>query len=243
MQASTCYGHDNSYVADAVAAHPKRFTGVFSADVLAPDATDKDAPLDGARPDRHAALHLRQHHERAGRLASTIRNPFRPGAYAADHGLSICMQMSASGIPQLVKMIERFPKVKVLLDHMARPMLDDGPPYAAAASLFGLARYPSVYLKLTKRNFEQAKQRQGDAGDVLSQARRRVRRAAVCPGARIIRPRKARCRISWRRAQGARASLPQTGPGLDFRQDRAGALSGAGKDCRRKITIKKRTTG
>ena len=63
--------------------------------------------------------------------------------YAADHDLSICMQMSASGIPQLVKMIERFPKVKILLDHMARPTLDDGPPYAAAASL-------------TKRNFEQA---------------------------------------------------------------------------------------
>jgi L-fuconolactonase len=41
VQASTCYGHDNSYVADAVAAHPKRFTGVFSADVLAPDATIK----------------------------------------------------------------------------------------------------------------------------------------------------------------------------------------------------------
>ena len=28
VQASTCYGHDNSYVADAVAAHPDRFTGV-----------------------------------------------------------------------------------------------------------------------------------------------------------------------------------------------------------------------
>ena len=38
VQASTCYGHDNSYVAVAVAAHPKRFTGVFSVDVLAPDA-------------------------------------------------------------------------------------------------------------------------------------------------------------------------------------------------------------
>src|SRR5205814_9475862 len=38
VQASTCYGHDNSYVADAVSAHPERFTGVFSCDVLAPDA-------------------------------------------------------------------------------------------------------------------------------------------------------------------------------------------------------------
>src|SRR5438105_12036049 len=41
VQASTCYGHDNSYLADSVAAHPERFTGVFSADILTPDATEK----------------------------------------------------------------------------------------------------------------------------------------------------------------------------------------------------------
>src|SRR5271154_1081478 len=41
VQASTCYGHDNSYIADAVAAYPDRFTGVFSVDVLAPDAPEK----------------------------------------------------------------------------------------------------------------------------------------------------------------------------------------------------------
>src|ERR1700726_437391 len=41
VQASTCYGHDNSYVADAVAGYPTRFTGVFSVDALAPDAPEK----------------------------------------------------------------------------------------------------------------------------------------------------------------------------------------------------------
>ena len=41
VQASTAYGHDNSYVAEAIAAYPARFTGVFSVDVLAPDAVDK----------------------------------------------------------------------------------------------------------------------------------------------------------------------------------------------------------
>src|SRR3954471_23065961 len=41
VQASTCYGHDNSYVADAVSAHPERFTGVFSVDVFQADAADR----------------------------------------------------------------------------------------------------------------------------------------------------------------------------------------------------------
>jgi len=155
VQASTCYGHDNSYVADAVAAHPKRFTGVFSADVLAPEVTTKmrhwmERGLTGIRLFTFGSTMSEQ--------ASWLDDPksFPAWTYAADHGLSICMQMSATGIPQLIKMIERFPKVKIILDHMARPTLDDGPPYAAAASLFGLSRYPSVYLKLTKRNFEQA---------------------------------------------------------------------------------------
>jgi predicted TIM-barrel fold metal-dependent hydrolase len=155
VQASTCYGHDNSYVADAVAAYPKRFTGVFSADVLAPDATVKmrhwmERGLTGMRLFTFGSTMSEQ--------ASWLDDPksFPAWTYAADHGLSICMQMAASGIPQLIKMIERFPKVKILLDHMARPTLDDGPLYTAAASLFGLTRFPNVYLKLTKRNFEQA---------------------------------------------------------------------------------------
>src|SRR5213082_1789703 len=41
VQASSCYGHDNSYLADSVAAHPDRFAGVFSVDVLAADAPQK----------------------------------------------------------------------------------------------------------------------------------------------------------------------------------------------------------
>src|ERR1700704_5010414 len=40
VQASSAYAFDNSYVAAAVAAFPKRFTGVFSVDVLAGDAVD-----------------------------------------------------------------------------------------------------------------------------------------------------------------------------------------------------------
>jgi L-fuconolactonase len=41
VQASTCYGYDNAYLADAVAARPERFTGVFSVDVLQRDAPER----------------------------------------------------------------------------------------------------------------------------------------------------------------------------------------------------------
>jgi predicted TIM-barrel fold metal-dependent hydrolase len=57
----------------------------------------------------------------------------------------------------MVSMAERFPKVRILLDHCARPVLEDGPPYAAADSLFALAKHPNVYLKLTQRNFTESR--------------------------------------------------------------------------------------
>ena len=152
VQASTCYGHDNSYVADAVAAHPDRFTGVFSVDVLAPDAPERmrhwvGRGLTGMRLFTIGSTMPDQ--------ASWLDDPKTYPAWeaAGELGLSICLQMSAKAFPQMIKMTERFPKVRIILDHMARPVLEDGPPYAAAASLFDLARYPSVYLKLTPRSF------------------------------------------------------------------------------------------
>jgi predicted TIM-barrel fold metal-dependent hydrolase len=156
VQASTCYGHDNSYVADAVAAHPDRFTGVFSVDVLGPDAPERmrywrSRGLTGMRLFTIGSTMATQ--------ADWIDDPraFPAWQAAGDLGLSICMQMSQSALPQLVAMVKRFPEVKVLLDHLARPVLSDGPPYAAAAPLFELARYPTIYLKATPRTFAECR--------------------------------------------------------------------------------------
>lgn len=160
VQASTCYGHDNSYVADAVAAHPEHFTGVFSVDVLAPDAPQRMRQwyakgLTGMRLFTFGSTMSEQ--------ADWLDDPksYPAWACASDLGISICLQMSAKAIPQAVRMAERFPKVKIILDHCARPGLADGPPYIAAASLFSLGRYSNIYLKLTPRIF--AESRRGKA--------------------------------------------------------------------------------
>ena len=156
VQASTCYGHDNSYVADAVATHPQRFTGVFSVDVLAADASERmrqwvAKALTGLRLFTFGSTMSEQ--------ANWLDDPKSYPAWtcAGDLGLSICLQMSAKAIPQAISMAERFPNVRIILDHCARPVLDDGPPYSAAASLFGLARYLNIYLKLTPRIFAEAR--------------------------------------------------------------------------------------
>jgi predicted TIM-barrel fold metal-dependent hydrolase len=66
--------------------------------------------------------------------------------------LPVCLQMTAKAIPQLLTVLVRFPKLRVILDHLARPQQDDGPPYRGANALWGLAQYPGVYLKITERN-------------------------------------------------------------------------------------------
>jgi predicted TIM-barrel fold metal-dependent hydrolase len=160
VQASTCYGHDNSYVADAVAADPARFTGVFSVDVLAPDAPERMRHWLGKGL---TGLRLFTFGSTMAEQADWLDDPKSYPAWtcAGELGLSVCLQMSAKAIPQAVRMAQRFPAVRILLDHCARPALDDGEPYAAAESLFALARHPNIYLKLTPRVF--AESRRGKA--------------------------------------------------------------------------------
>jgi predicted TIM-barrel fold metal-dependent hydrolase len=160
VQASTCYGHDNSYVADAVAAYPNRFTGVFSVDVLASDAPQhmRDWCTRGL-----TGMRLFTFGSTMSDQASWLEDPRTYPAWecASELGLSVCLQMSAKAIPQATRMADRFPNVRIVLDHCARPDLADGPPYNAAASLFGLASHSNIYLKLTPRIF--AESRRGKA--------------------------------------------------------------------------------
>jgi len=152
VQASTCYGHDNSYVADAVRDYPERFTGVFSCDVLAPDARATMA-LWISRG--FTGLRLFTTGSTMPGQAGWLDDPrsFPAWEKAADDGLPVCLQMTADGIPQLEHVLERFPRLRVILDHLARPVQEDGPPYKAADSLWRLARFPGVYVKVTERNF------------------------------------------------------------------------------------------
>jgi predicted TIM-barrel fold metal-dependent hydrolase len=152
VQASTCYGHDNSYVADAVEAYPDRFTGVFSCDILAPNACDTMAKwmargLTGLRLFTTGSTMPGQ--------AGWLDDPrsFPAWRQAEVTRLPVCLQMTADGIPQLENVLQRFPGLRVVLDHLARPVQADGPPYEGAVSLWRLARFVGVYVKATERNF------------------------------------------------------------------------------------------
>jgi predicted TIM-barrel fold metal-dependent hydrolase len=153
VQASTAYGHDSSYLADSIARYPARFTGVFSLDPLQPDALKQmdhwtSRGMTGMRVFTTGSTMPGQQtwldDERA----------FPVWEKAGKERLPIAVQMTAEGIPLLLKIVAKFPETLFLLDHLARPVITDGPPYAKAKSLFELAAYPSIYLKLTSRTVE-----------------------------------------------------------------------------------------
>lgn len=150
VHSSTTYGFDNSYVVESCNRYPDRLIAVGSVDVRAPDAVETirgwtDRGLKGLRI-----------------FTGGSTKDFDPteledeAAYPAwellgELGLTMCIQTGPVGLPQVRSLAERFPNVPIILDHLGRPDVTDGPPYAKAQSLFDLADVPSIYLKLTPR--------------------------------------------------------------------------------------------
>jgi L-fuconolactonase len=156
VQSSTCYGFDNSYVVDAIAEFPARFTGVGSVDLLQPDAPERirDWVKRGI-----TGLRLFTGGSTQAFDASTLddERSFPSWALCADLGLSICIQTDPVGLTQVAGLAKRYPKVRIVLDHLGRPDVTDGAPYKKAATLFALSPFENIYLKLTPRIFGDVK--------------------------------------------------------------------------------------
>jgi predicted TIM-barrel fold metal-dependent hydrolase len=151
VHSSTAYGYDNSYVADAVAAVPSRFAGVYSIDVLAPDAV---RTFDYWLGRGCSGMRLFTTGSTLPDQGKWFADPktYQFWEYATAKNIPVCMQMKQEGIPLLRQIMERFPKVTIILDHLARAPFADGPPYAAATEFFELAKYQQLYLKVTPIN-------------------------------------------------------------------------------------------
>lgn len=159
VHASTAYGHDASYVVDCVRRYPDRFAGVFSVDMLADNAVEQferwtKAGLSGLRLFTTGSTSPGQ----AGWLSDPKTFPVWERAEAL--GMAVCIQMRPEGASDLKRLLDRFHKVPIVLDHLGRVSLSDGAPYKAASWLFDLASYPNLYLKLTTRTVEQSSEGQ-----------------------------------------------------------------------------------
>ncbi len=150
VHSSTTYGFDNAYVVDACNQYPDRLVAVGSVDVLAPDAvyTIGDWVDKGLRGLRIFTGGSTKEFD-----ASELDDPRAYPAWEllGELGLTMSIQTGPAGLGAVRALADRFPQVPIILDHLGRPDVTDGPPYAAARSLFDLADVPSIHLKLTPR--------------------------------------------------------------------------------------------
>jgi L-fuconolactonase len=151
VHSSTAYGYDNSYVADAVKAVPTRFTGVCSIDTMAPDAVKTfDFWLARGATGMRLFTTGSTLPGQATWFADPKTYPF--WEHAAAKNIPVCVQMTQEGIPLLRGIMDKFPKVTIILDHLSRASAAEGPPFAEAADFLALAKYKQVYLKITPIN-------------------------------------------------------------------------------------------
>jgi predicted TIM-barrel fold metal-dependent hydrolase len=149
VQASTFYGINNTYLAESVTKYPKRFTGVGSIDTLAPDAVKV---LEAWMRRGISGLRIRTGGARANELIDPRAAPV--WEYAAQKGFTVCISTQAAGMAHVRTLLQRYPQVKVVLDHASMVKVEDGAPYRNAAAFFELAQFRNFYVKITPRTFE-----------------------------------------------------------------------------------------
>ncbi|KAA9156961.1 amidohydrolase [Amycolatopsis acidicola] len=154
VQATTAYGYDNSYVVDSKAQRPEKFIAVGTFDPLPADAADNLVKLTGEGGLSGVRLFT------TGSTVATQGEWFAaPETFpfwekATELGVTVCLQMRLGpATAQLVALLERFPSVNVLLDHMGYPDIAASPA-DAAAEVAKLAVHPGLNLKLTHRSLE-----------------------------------------------------------------------------------------
>lgn len=141
------YGWDNSYIADCVRRFPDRFVGHGLIDPHDPNnaqVLEREVRENGLAGMRLSPIY----HPKEQWLNSPANYPL--WRKAGELGAVFNVFIAAPQIPQLEDMVQRFPEVKVVVDHLGRPEILNRPPWAENDSLLRLARYRNVWVKFTE---------------------------------------------------------------------------------------------
>jgi L-fuconolactonase len=137
------YRWDNRYVAAALRRYPHQLTGVCRVNPEDPAAPDQLSRL--VEEDRFQGLRISPSPSAAG---DWIRGPLMPALWGRCRALRIplTVQTKSARLPDLQPLLERFPDLQVVIDHMA-----DTPPDQPqeVAKLLALARYPRLFVKIS----------------------------------------------------------------------------------------------
>jgi predicted TIM-barrel fold metal-dependent hydrolase len=139
------YGWDNSYMLDAIAAHPKMFSGVA---VINQDQANPAAEMLKLKGQGVRGFRIYPQNRDFDRWLDTdgLRKMFAAGA---DHNLAMCCLMDTNGLPALSKMCGQYPKTPVVIDHLCRIGVSGTISDADVASLCAMSKHQNVNVKVS----------------------------------------------------------------------------------------------
>ena len=141
------YGWDNRYIADCVRRFPKLFVGHGLIDPHDPNnaqVLEREVKQNGLVGMRLSPIY----HPKEQWLNAPYNYPL--WKKAEELGAVFNVFIAPAQLPQLEDMVRRYPKVKVVVDHLGRPDILNRAPWVENDHLLKLARYPNVWVKFTE---------------------------------------------------------------------------------------------
>ncbi len=137
------YRWDNSYLADVLKQYPNYFLGVCRVNPESPAAPDDLSRL--VEQQKFRGVRISPASNEAG---DWIAGPLMPPLWKRCDSLKVPMTVLApvTRMPEVSKLIERFPNLTVVIDHMADSPLDHP---EQLNMLIALKRYPKVFVKVS----------------------------------------------------------------------------------------------
>lgn len=139
------YGYDNSYMLDAIAAHPKKFRGVavIEQDHGDPAALMKDLKSKGCSGFR---IYPKDRQFDTWLSSDTMHAMWKVGA---QERLAMCCLMDPNGLPALDRMCRMYPETPVVIDHMCRIGVSGEIVATELAALCDMAKHPQISVKVS----------------------------------------------------------------------------------------------
>jgi L-fuconolactonase len=173
VQKRMVYRFDNSYILDSSDEHPE----IFSAVVIL-DAEDEGTPsLVRSYIEKHGLAGVRLFGGReADGTMPWLNSPraLQTWAVADEYGIVMDLEVLAIGgggpsVPAIIELARRFPNLRVVLDHMLEPEVEDDN-YGFDERFVPLAAEPNIFFKFTSINLDIYRETDTPADQVLRRA-------------------------------------------------------------------------
>lgn len=137
------YLYDNSYLASVLKQYPRKFRGVCRVDPLDPNAPDHLTRL--CEDNGFRGLRLNPVADSRG---DWITGPLMPALWKRCEQLKVPMTLltAVSRLPEIARLLDKFPNLTVVIDHMADCPVDQP---SELKQLTALVRYPKLFVKIS----------------------------------------------------------------------------------------------